>query len=148
MSIRQPIPHRMVEKYGVAAAVALQTFLICLVSVLATYLVMFVVGMQEMLVPLMLSFVCPALIAPPVTYSFLKVHGQMIEKSAQLEAILSEVKELKGLLPICASCKSIRDDQGYWKQIEAYISERSKAEFTHSICPDCNDALYGEFLSK
>lgn len=63
MSIRQPIPHRVVEKYGVAAAVALQTFLICLASVLATGLVIFVVGMQEVFVPLVLSFACPALIA-------------------------------------------------------------------------------------
>lgn len=53
-----------------------------------------------------------------------------------------KIELLSGLLPICASCKKIRDDRGYWNQIEAYISEHSKAEFSHSICPDCARKLY------
>ena len=56
---------------------------------------------------------------------------------AELQAALDEVKTLSGLLPICATCKKIRNDTGYWMQIEGYISAHSKAEFTHSICPDC-----------
>jgi len=48
-----------------------------------------------------------------------------------------ELKTLRGLLPICAHCKKIRDDGGYWRQIEAYISEHSEADFSHGICPDC-----------
>jgi len=55
---------------------------------------------------------------------------------------------LSGLLPICASCKKIRDDKGYWNQIEAYIAEHSKAEFSHSICPECSQKLYPEFDIK
>ena len=62
--------------------------------------------------------------------------------SAQLFDSLSKVKKLSGLLPICASCKKIRDDKGYWKQIETYIRDHSEADFSHSICPECAIALY------
>lgn len=55
----------------------------------------------------------------------------------QLSDALTHVKTLSGFLPICAACKKIRDDKGYWKQIELYLKEHSDAEFTHSICPDC-----------
>ncbi len=61
---------------------------------------------------------------------------------ADLQAALGKIKTLKGLLPICSSCKKVRDDAGYWNQIEAYVSEHSEAEFTHSICPDCLRRLY------
>jgi len=53
-----------------------------------------------------------------------------------------EVKKLSGFLPICASCKKIRDDKGYWNQIETYIKEHSEAQFSHSLCPDCAEKLY------
>lgn len=59
-----------------------------------------------------------------------------------------KVKTLSGFLPICASCKKIRDDKGYWKQIESYIKEHSEAEFSHGICPECADKLYGDYLKK
>ncbi len=58
------------------------------------------------------------------------------------EEALAKVKTLSGLLPICSSCKNIRDDEGYWNQIEAYIRDHSEAEFSHSICPDCVKKLY------
>jgi PAS domain S-box-containing protein len=60
----------------------------------------------------------------------------------ELKAALEKVQTLSGLLPICASCKKIRDDKGYWNQIETYISNYSEAEFSHSICPDCAKELY------
>ena len=59
-----------------------------------------------------------------------------------LKQALSEVKTLSGLLPICSNCKKIRDDTGYWNQLEGYISEHSDALFSHSICPDCATKLY------
>jgi hypothetical protein len=83
---------------------------------------------------------------------FLKVTNPLLEKLQEtvdeLKASLSKVRVLSGLLPICASCKKIRDDRGYWKQIESYISEHSEAEFSHSICPDCVRKLYPEFRKK
>ncbi len=61
-----------------------------------------------------------------------------------LRCALAEVKTLSGFLPICASCKKIRDDNGYWNQIESYIRDHSEAEFSHGICPDCAKKLYPE----
>ena len=60
----------------------------------------------------------------------------------QLKATLSQVKQLSGLLPICAACKKIRDDKGYWNQIESYIKKHSEANFSHGLCPDCARKLY------
>lgn len=60
----------------------------------------------------------------------------------ELEKALSEIKTLSGLLPICASCKKIRDDNGYWNQIESYIENHSQALFSHGICPECAEKLY------
>lgn len=65
-----------------------------------------------------------------------------------LEAALSKVRTLSGLLPICSSCKNIRDDQGYWKQMEAYISEHSEAEFSHGMCPHCAQTLYPDVYAS
>ncbi|MEK6743448.1 MAG: transporter substrate-binding domain-containing protein [Nitrospirota bacterium] len=62
----------------------------------------------------------------------------------QLRAALAEVRTLSGMLPICSSCKKIRDDKGYWNQIESYVSEHSGAEFTHGICPECEKKVYEE----
>ena len=64
---------------------------------------------------------------------------------SELQQALSEVKTLSGMLPICASCKKIRNDKGYWEQIESYIGDRSEAEFSHGICPDCIKKLYPEY---
>ncbi len=66
----------------------------------------------------------------------------------ELQDALAQVKQLSGLLPICASCKNIRDDKGYWTQIEAYIGDHSEAEFSHSICPECAKKLYPEFYDN
>ena len=63
-----------------------------------------------------------------------------------LQKVLGEIKTLSGLLPICANCKKIRDDKGYWNQIESYIRDHSDADFSHSICPDCAKELYPDFI--
>ncbi|WP_321493328.1 hypothetical protein [uncultured Desulfobacter sp.] len=61
----------------------------------------------------------------------------------ELKNTLSEIKTLQGFIPICASCKKIRNDKGYWDQIENYIQQHSEAKFSHSICPECSEKLYG-----
>lgn len=66
----------------------------------------------------------------------------------ELKQALSEIKTLSGLLPICSSCKKIRDDRGYWNQIENYIESHSDASFSHSICPDCARRMYPEFYKE
>ncbi len=67
----------------------------------------------------------------------LRLDQALREKNAELEVALSKVKLLSGLLPICAGCKKIRDDQGYWSQVECYVQKHSEATFTHGLCPDC-----------
>jgi YesN/AraC family two-component response regulator len=64
---------------------------------------------------------------------------------AELQEAIAKVRQLSGLLPICAGCKKIRDDKGYWNQLESYISEHSEAEFSHGICPECMKRLYPEY---
>lgn len=74
------------------------------------------------------------------------------EKREQLinerEKTLSQIKVLQGLLPICSSCKKIRDDKGCWEQMEVYISEKSEALFNHSLCPECAQKLYPDYFSS
>lgn len=60
----------------------------------------------------------------------------------QLREALAHVRTLRGIIPICASCKKIRDDEGYWEQIESYIDKHSDANFSHGICPECAERLY------
>ena len=62
--------------------------------------------------------------------------------TTDLKTALDYVKQLQGMLPICSSCKKIRDDRGYWNRIGSYLSAHSDVEFTHGLCPDCAKALY------
>ncbi len=64
------------------------------------------------------------------------------KRNEELEVALSEVKTLRGYLPICSMCKKIRDDKGYWNQVESYISQHTDVLFSHSLCPDCAKRLY------
>lgn len=73
---------------------------------------------------------------------------RLLEESKKLKQALNKVKHLSGMLPICASCKRIRDDKGYWNQIEAYITNHSEAEFSHGICPACARKLYPELYPE
>ncbi|MFH0991464.1 MAG: two-component regulator propeller domain-containing protein [bacterium] len=77
---------------------------------------------------------------------------QLLRQEKKLKAGIAEamaqVRTLRGFLPICAKCKKIRDDKGYWTQIEQYIHDHSEAEFSHGICPDCVEKLYGPYLKK
>jgi two-component system, response regulator PdtaR len=76
-------------------------------------------------------------------------HSDLMElrrANAELEKALAEVKRLSGLLPICSSCKKIRDDQGYWQQVDVYVREHSEANFSHGICPECARKLYPDLM--
>lgn len=66
----------------------------------------------------------------------------------ELQEALSNIQTLSGLLPICSSCKKIRDDTGYWHQVEDYIRSHSDTEFSHGLCPDCLKKLYPEFADE
>jgi hypothetical protein len=78
----------------------------------------------------------------------MKMEAEREKLIQELQKALAEVKKLSGFLPICASCKKIRDDKGYWNQIEEYIRTHSEAEFSHGLCPDCTRKLYPDFRKK
>lgn len=67
---------------------------------------------------------------------------ELEEANQQLQKSLETIKRLSGLIPICSRCKKIRNDKGYWQQLEVYVKEHSDAEFTHGLCPDCEKTLY------
>src|SRR5258706_50818 len=66
----------------------------------------------------------------------------------ELQHALAQVKSLKGLLPICSWCKRIRDDHGYWLEVEAYLHENSEVDFSHGICPECTERYKKQHLEK
>jgi hypothetical protein len=77
---------------------------------------------------------------------------QLLESSevraAKLEQVLQELRTLQGLLPICARCKKIRDDRGYWNRLEQYLEEHAGAKFSHGLCPDCYKEMYSQIASE
>jgi PAS domain S-box-containing protein len=77
-----------------------------------------------------------------------KAEDERTKMIHELNETLSKVRTLSGLLPICSSCKKIRDDKGYWQKLETFVHEHSNAEFSHSICPDCMERLYPDFTKK
>src|SRR5512139_433749 len=78
----------------------------------------------------------------------LNLQKALAQRVRDLEDALDHIKTLQGILPICSYCKKIRDDQNYWQQLELYISSRSGAEFSHSICPDCFETVVKPELQK
>ncbi|HUZ47344.1 MAG TPA: response regulator [Terriglobia bacterium] len=74
----------------------------------------------------------------------LELQNRLAERVRELEFALNQVKQLRGLLPICMYCKRIRNDKDYWQQVETYISDHTEAEFSHGICPDCYEKVKGQ----
>ena len=73
-----------------------------------------------------------------------ELQATLAAKLEELRLALNQIKTLRGIVPICASCKKIRDDQGYWSQVEVYVQHHTEAQFSHGICPDCVQKLYPE----
>src|SRR5262249_34603108 len=78
----------------------------------------------------------------------LDLESKLADRVRELEAALAGVKQLQGLLPICAWCKKIRDDQNYWQQVDTYIAAHTEARFSHGICPDCMKDVLRSQLEK
>lgn len=78
----------------------------------------------------------------------IEMQDRLTTKVQELQQAFDEIKTLQGILPICSFCKKIRDDKGYWNQVEAYFSRHSGAQFSHSICPECAEKYYPGFLKK
>ncbi len=80
--------------------------------------------------------------------SLQKRNEQLEDKNLKLENALDQVKKLSGLLPMCANCKKVRNDEGYWQDVASYIRHHSEAEITHGICEDCTKILYPEVYER
>ena len=147
--------NRLLQKFGLIYATLFSAGISIIVSIFITAAAMIWFKIPHIDFGITIAIICPLVIATPVSYFWLRLLEQAIknqqelqESNQRLELALKEVKELSGLLPICASCKKIRDDKGYWNQIESYIKKHSKVEFSHSICPECAKELYPEFYSN
>ena len=94
-------------------------------------------------------FVAAELLARVRTHIALKRSRDELERTvAELNEALAEISTLRGIIPICAKCKNVRDDKGFWQQVECYVSDRSDAEFSHGVCPGCAQELYPELYKN
>ncbi len=91
----------------------------------------------------MVTYTLVSILAYGLESSRAQYYDQLLREKASLETALQQVKTLRALLPICASCKKIRDDAGYWHSVESYIGQHMAVEFSHSVCPECRIKLYG-----
>jgi DNA-binding response OmpR family regulator len=71
-----------------------------------------------------------------------ELQDSLTAKAEELRSALDQIKTLRGIVPICATCKKVRDDQGYWKQVEIYVRDHTEASFSHGVCPECMDKYY------
>jgi two-component system cell cycle response regulator len=78
----------------------------------------------------------------------LTTYEDALRQKRKLEKALATIKVLRGIIPICASCKSIRNDEGYWQQLESYLRAHSEADFSHGLCPECLKKIYSEHASE
>jgi len=135
-------------RLGTAGTVIFFTILVIAIAVAVTTITWNMIDPNSTAVGNTLAVVISGFLTPIVIYLFSRLTMELHSRNLEFKSALDEVKELTGLLPICASCKNIRDDEGYWQKIENYISHHTDAEFSHSVCPDCNEELYGSFLRE
>lgn len=139
-------------KTGPKKASIILTFLIIIVASLFTYLFLYLyqgfVDAPGYIIPIALPII--VILYPSYLFFQLYIRTEKAEnnlrlKNEELKQAMEEIVTLSELLPICSSCKKIRDDKGYWNQIENFLSEKSGIEFSHSICPDCAKKLYPRY---
>jgi len=137
--------YRLVEKFGLIwSSLVITMFSVLLSFFIFVTLVMFIPEIKLDFITILLSIIVPFLVAPTPTYFLLlflkrakESETKLREINKELEKALEEVKELSGMLPICASCKKVRDDNGYWNQVEEYFTKKSDLTFSHGLCPIC-----------
>jgi uncharacterized protein YacL len=146
---------KAIRLFGAPASTILNSTASVFVSLILTRLVMLLLGEPMRPVAIWMAVICPLVVGTPLMYLHFRNMEEISRRreeldlmNQELEKALSEVKELSGLLPICSSCKKIRDDSGYWNQIEEYIKDHSKADFTHGLCPHCAEKLYPEHYKR
>ncbi len=134
----------IILKLGLIPSTIIFSVVAVVVSVLLAIFLLDLFEIELIFRNVIAAFIIPSLVAPPIILYYGKLltaiartESVLRDRTAELEQALADVKQLSGLIPICAHCKDIRDDDGYWNEIERYISRRSEVTFTHGICPDC-----------
>ena len=145
----------LARRYGVSGMVCLFTSAVALLSLLVTSAGLLLFQGYIDGLGIAISIFAPLLILPwPVGVffsTFLRLQGaeeELRHRNHELEKALGEVKALSGLLPLCCSCKKVRDDQGYWQELEKYFTERLDLRMSHGFCPDCLTRLYPDVARK
>ena len=136
----------LLKKYGVWKVVLIISFILSLVITLLLSLFLFFVQGYVEYFAIILSFTFPFLVIPLIITEFsslilrdANIRAELLSKNLRLEDTIDKMEVLAKLLPICASCKKVRDDEGYWKQIEEYLSNNSEIDFKEELCPSCED---------
>lgn len=130
------------------ATLTMTTVATMIFSVVVTSLFMLDMNVPWWDVGTELAIICPLIATPPIMYLFLTLIERLNAVNSELEVALSEVKELAELLPVCAWCRKIRDGDGYWSQLEAYLETHTNSSVTHGICPECAEGLHKEIGKK
>lgn len=141
--------HQLVRRLGIAGTSILITLFSVVISVTIRIVIsLMVIDHELLLTDIMIAAFIPLIIAPVMSVIFVRLLKKVDEAEqrnahlvAELQAALAKAKTLSGLLPICASCKKIRDDAGYWHQVEVYIQDHAEVDFSHGLCPDCGSDL-------
>lgn len=136
--------HNVISNYGMVVTVTLMTVGTVILSVILTTIFMWGMNAPWWDVGTKLAIICPLVATPPIMYLFLRLIEKLNSVNQELELALSEVKELSELLPVCSWCRKIRDGEGYWSQLESYLSKHTNSIVTHGICPECAAGLHGQ----
>ena len=136
----------LIYRFGTGVFLAAMTVVIVALSMAITVAVMWLRGDDYWNSGLALAAGVPLFLVPLTWYGFIKVLEKLERTEHELREALEQVQVLSGLLPICASCKMIRDGEGKWAKVEAYISAHTEVEFSHGICPECAKKLYPTYF--
>ncbi len=139
--------YKIIKKFNLFTAIVIFSVISVVISFLIVYFTHKILNLPQPVITYVLSVTVPAIISPLASYFFLsliikinKSEEKLKIINSELEEALKDVKELSGILPICASCKKIRDDDGYWNQVEEYLSKKTNVSFSHALCPVCYEA--------
>ena len=135
----------LVRRHGAArTTISVVAGIVASSVALTWFLSLAVLDMDRLDLALGIAFAAPLLLSPPVVWAFVTLvrtlddaERDQRQLAEDLSRSLEELRTLRGLLPICASCKAVRDDTGYWHAVETFLREHSEARVSHSLCPDC-----------
>jgi len=150
--------YRIVKSLGLKKGTLFITLLSFFLSLFIFFTISLSLNQSLDLIGIIFSALTPLVIAPIPSYTLLSLvkrayesEEKLLKSNKELQLALQEVKELSGMLPICACCKKVRDDNGYWNQVEEYFSKKTDLLFSHSLCPICYKEemkRVDEFFSK